>query len=106
MAFLSICLFISCTSQHGKNDNIFIVPIAENISKPVDIKYSQFIDDFVPFNPQFMDADGNLVEFLNASKVSNWFRVNPSKFSDKIEVLSNVEITRNPVIMTGKSKTR
>jgi len=64
------------------------------------------IDDFVPFNPQFMDADGNPVEFVNASKVSNWFRDNPSKISDKIEVLRNVELTQNPVIMTGKSKTR
>lgn len=64
------------------------------------------IDDFVPFNPQFMDVDGNLVEFVNASKVSNWFRDNPSKISDKTKVLRNVEITQNPVIMTGKSKTR
>jgi hypothetical protein len=64
------------------------------------------IDNFVPFNPQFIDVDGNLVEFVNASKVSKWFRDNPSKISDKIEVLRNVEMTRNPVIMTGKSKTR
>jgi hypothetical protein len=64
------------------------------------------IDDFVPFNPQFMDVEGNPVEFVNASKVSNWFRDNPSKISDKIEVLRNVEMTQNPVIMTGKSKTR
>ena len=64
------------------------------------------IDDFVPFNPQFMDADGNLVEFVNASEVSNWFGDNPSKTSDKTEALRNVEMTRNPVIMTGKIKTR
>jgi hypothetical protein len=64
------------------------------------------IDDFVPFNPQFIDVDGNLVEFVNASKISTWFRNNPSKTSDKTEVLSNVEMTQNPVIMIGKSKTR
>lgn len=64
------------------------------------------IDDFVPFNPQFTDVDGNLVEFVNASKVSMWFRDNPSKISDKTEVLRNVEMTQNPVIMIGKNKTR
>jgi hypothetical protein len=47
------------------------------------------IDDFVPFNPQFMDVDGNPVEFVNASKVSMWFRDNPSKISDMIEILRN-----------------
>lgn len=64
------------------------------------------VDDFIPFNPQFMDVDGNFVEFVNASKISTWFRDNPSKTSDKTEALRNLEITRNPVIMTGKSKTR
>ena len=64
------------------------------------------IDDFVPFNPQFTDVDGNPVEFVNASKVSMWFRDNPSKISDKTEVLRNVDLTQNPVIMIGKTKTR
>jgi hypothetical protein len=32
------------------------------------------IDDFAPFNPQFVDVDGNLVEFsLTASdNIRNW----------------------------------
>ena len=64
------------------------------------------IDDFVPFDPQFMDVDGNLVEFVNASEVSNWFRENPSKNSDKTDALRNVEMTQNPVIMTAITKKR
>lgn len=64
------------------------------------------IDDFVPFNPQFMDTDGNFVEFAKPSKISNWFRDNPSKISDRIKVFRNVEITQNPIVMIGKSKIR
>ena len=64
------------------------------------------IDNFIPFNPKFMDGDGNLVEFINATKVSNWFRDNPSEISDRIKVLSNVDITQNPIVLIGKSKTR
>jgi len=64
------------------------------------------IDDFVPFSPQFMDIEGNPVEFINALKVSNWFKENASKISDKIKKFRDTEITQNPVVMIGKSKTR
>lgn len=64
------------------------------------------IDDFVPFNPQFTDVDGNFVEFINPVKVSNWFQDNPSKISDRIKEFRNVEITQNPIVMIGTSKTR
>lgn len=64
------------------------------------------IDNFVPFSPQFMDVEGNPVEFITALKVSNWFKENPSKISDKIKEFKDLDITQNPLVMIGKSKTR
>jgi hypothetical protein len=51
-----------------------------------------------------MDEDGNLVECINATKVSNWFRDNPSKISERIKVLRNVDINQNPIVIIGKTK--
>ena len=45
-SLLSFCLFISCTSQHRTNDDIFIIPIADNISVFADLKCSHFIEHF------------------------------------------------------------
>jgi hypothetical protein len=64
------------------------------------------IDDFVSFSPQFTDTDGNFVEFVNASKVSNLLRDNPSRISDRTKAILNMDITRNPLVMIGISKTR
>ncbi|MGB8491411.1 MAG: hypothetical protein WCE64_10160, partial [Bacteroidales bacterium] len=62
------------------------------------------IDYFIPFNPKYMDEDGNLVQFINPIEISNWFKENPSKISERIKVLSNVDINQNPIVIIGKTK--
>jgi hypothetical protein len=64
------------------------------------------IDNFIPFNPKFMDEDGNLVEFINPTKITNWFKENPSKISERIKVLQQVDMNQNPIAIIGKTKTR
>jgi len=63
------------------------------------------IDNFIPFNPKYMDVEGNLVQFINATKISNWFKENNSKNSERINVLRNVDINQNPIVIIGKTKT-
>jgi hypothetical protein len=62
------------------------------------------IDNFIPFNPKYMDEEGNLVQFINATKISNWFKENNSKISERINVLRNVDISQNPIVVIGKTK--
>ena len=52
-----------------------------------------------------MDEDGNLVQFFNPIKIHNWFKVNPTKISERIKIMRNVDISQNPIVMTGKSIT-
>jgi hypothetical protein len=61
------------------------------------------IDNFIPFIPDFIDEDGNLVQLLNASKISSWFQNNKSK-TERINTLRNVDEIQNPVLIIGKTK--
>ncbi|MBN2861845.1 MAG: 6-bladed beta-propeller [Bacteroidales bacterium] len=61
------------------------------------------IDNFISFNPENMDEDGNLVEIIDATKISIWFKENPSKISERTEVLSKVDISQNPIVVIGKT---
>jgi hypothetical protein len=60
------------------------------------------IDNFIPFNPEYVDEDGNLVEFVNATQINTWFNENP-KFSEKIKMLRDVDINQNPILIIGKT---
>jgi len=53
---------------------LFINKILENSNWIYVLIEKESIDDFAPFNPQFVDVDGNLVEFsLTASdNIRNW----------------------------------
>jgi hypothetical protein len=62
------------------------------------------IDNFIPFIPKYMDEEGNLVQIINATKISNWFKENNSKISERINVLRNVDISENPIVVIGKTK--
>ena len=62
------------------------------------------LDNFIPFTPDFIDEDGNLVQIINASKISSWFKNYKSKTSERINTLRNVDEIQNPVIMIGKTK--
>ena len=64
------------------------------------------IDNFIPFNPKYMDEEGNLVQFINATKISNWFKENPLKISERIKELSKVDINQNPILIIAKTKTK
>lgn len=63
------------------------------------------IDSFIPFNPKYIDEEGNLVQIINATKISNWFKENTSKSSESINALSKVDINQNPIVIIGKTKT-
>jgi hypothetical protein len=63
------------------------------------------IDNFIPFNPKFMDENGNLAEFIDATKISNWFKESNLKFSERINVLRKVNINQNPIAIIGITKT-
>jgi hypothetical protein len=63
------------------------------------------IDNFIPFNPEYVDEDGNLVEFVNATQINTWFNENP-KFSEKIKMLRDVDINQNPILIIGKTRTK
>lgn len=62
------------------------------------------IDNFISFYPEYMDEDGNLVEIIDATKISSWFKENPLKISERIKALSNVDISQNPIVVIGKTK--
>lgn len=62
------------------------------------------IDNFISFNPEYMDEEGNLVEITDATKISSWFKENPLKISERIKVLSKVDINQNPIVVIGKTK--
>lgn len=62
------------------------------------------IDNFIPFCPEYMDEDGNLVEIIDATKISSWFEKNPSNISERTKVLLNVDINQNPIVVIGKTK--
>lgn len=63
------------------------------------------IDNFIPFNPKYMDESGNLVEIINATEIIKWFKENPTKISEKIKVLRNVDIYQNPIVVVGQNRT-
>ena len=62
------------------------------------------IDNFIPFKPENVDEEGNLVEFIDAIEINKWFKSNPSAVSDKIKGLQNIDINQNPVVIIGKSR--
>jgi len=64
------------------------------------------IDSFIPFNPKYVDENGNLVEFINAIQINTWFNENPSKISERIKILRDVDINQNPIMIIGKTKTK
>ena len=53
---------------------------------------------------EYMDEDGNLVEIIDATKISSWFEKNPSNISERTKVLLNVDINQNPIVVIGKTK--
>jgi hypothetical protein len=63
------------------------------------------IDNFIPFKPEYIDEDGNLVALVNALEISKWFKDNPSKISERIKRLQNTEPDQNPIVIIGNTKT-
>ena len=65
------------------------------------------VDNFISFNPTYMDNDGNFIEIVNPKEIVSWFKENPSKLKDlpdKIKRLQTVSEEKNPIIMIGKSR--
>ena len=63
------------------------------------------IDNFIPFNPNYADEYGNLVQFINPMEIYIWFNENPSRISERIKPLRDVDISQNPIVAIGKAKT-
>jgi hypothetical protein len=62
------------------------------------------IDNFIQFNPDYIDQNGNLVSIVSAYDINRWFKGNTSKLSDRIKGLQNIDITQNPIVIIGKTK--
>jgi hypothetical protein len=65
------------------------------------------VDNFISFNPTFMDNDGNFIEIVNPKEIVSWFKENPSKLKnlpDKIKRLQTLSEEKNPIIMIGKTR--
>jgi hypothetical protein len=65
------------------------------------------VDNFISFNPMFMDNDGSFIEIINPTEIISWFKENPSKLKDlpdKIKNLQTLSEEKNPIIMIGKTR--
>lgn len=63
------------------------------------------IDDFVPFVPTFINAEGELVGEVSAEVILQWFEENPKKISllpDHLKMLQTLEPEDNPIIMIAQ----
>lgn len=65
------------------------------------------VDNFISFNPTFMDNDGNFIAIVSPIEISNWFKNNRERINglpEKIRTLQTLSEEKNPIIMIGKSR--
>ncbi len=70
-------------------------------------QFTNDLDDFIPFSPQYATADGKLVGYLEAPYVIEWFEMNPEKAArlpESLRRFENMDEDDNPILMIVDTK--
>ena len=65
------------------------------------------LNEFIPFSPQYINDQNELVYNVEAEKIYNWFQDNPDKVASlpkNLQSLQNIDREDNPVVMIVKLK--
>ncbi|WP_452609446.1 DUF4934 domain-containing protein [Roseivirga echinicomitans] len=72
-----------------------------------DSGFSNDIDGFVPFYPNYINDQGEVVSVISAEVIYEWFQKNPDKIKSlpkHLQNLQNIDPEDNPVVMIAKLK--
>lgn len=64
-------------------------------------------DNFIQFNPEYINSEGEIVGLIQAYELVNWFKNNPqkaAKLPPHLQKFKNIKETDNPIIMIAKLK--
>ena len=92
-------------SYYDKNDERIYV--AENLGNKVRKGFINDIDGFLPFYPEFINEQGEILGLVRAEEVVDWLANNPEKIAalpEHLKKLQSMQPEDNPLVMIAKAK--
>ena len=81
--------------------------VAETVGKKIWNGFENDLDDFVPFYPEFINEQGEILGLIQAEQVVEWFENNPEKVAalpEHLKKLQSMKPEDNPLVMIAKPK--